>query len=90
MSEPKPAKRKIKKQQHPSPELEQSGVVVDSTRREDVAFLKQEIVRLQRENRDLQERIAMLSRNATSPRQSQDPVREQQHNFFKYSNARRY
>jgi hypothetical protein len=91
MNEPKPQQRKTKKQERSLPEVKQSGEISDSTSQDDIALLKQEIARLQRENRDLQERIAALNRNATSPMQShQDSVREQQHNFFKYSNARRY
>jgi hypothetical protein len=91
MSEPKPQQRKTKKEPRSSPEVKQSGVIPDSASQDDIARLKKEIARLQQENRELQERIAVLSRNATSPRQThEDSVREQQHNFFKYSNARRY
>jgi cell division protein FtsB len=90
MSELKQQQRKTKKQRS-SAEVKQPGVIPDSTSQDQIALLKQEIARLKRENRDLREQIAVLNRNATSPRQShQDSVREQQHNFFKYSNARRY
>lgn len=59
--------------------------------REEVVALKKRIARLEGENRQLRNRIALLtdSTNRSSP-SSSDSVREQQHNFFKYSNARRY
>jgi cell division protein FtsB len=60
-------------------------------RREDVVALKKQITRLEAENRQLRKQIATLtdSMNRSSP-SSSDSVREQQHNFFKYSNVRRY
>ncbi len=57
---------------------------------ESVAVLKKEIRRLEAENKNLREHIAVLSASPRQPVQSSgDSVREQ-HNFFKYSNARRY
>jgi hypothetical protein len=59
--------------------------------REDVVVLKQRIFRLEAENKQLRKQIAALS--DTMSRSSQprsDSVREQQHNFFKYGNVRRY
>ncbi len=58
---------------------------------QDVIVLKQRIARLEAENKQLRKQIAALS--GTMSRSSQPPldsVREQQHNFFKYSNVRRY
>ena len=59
--------------------------------REEVVALKKQITRLEAENRQLRKQIATLtdSMNRSSP-SSSDSVREQQHNFFKYSNVRRY
>lgn len=59
--------------------------------REEVFALKKRIARLEAENTQLRNRIALLtdSTNRSSPSFS-DSVREQQHNFFKYSNVRRY
>ena len=56
-----------------------------------IAALKKEIARLQTENRALRDRLASQSAMvAQTSRSSEDAVREQRHNFFKYSNARRY
>jgi hypothetical protein len=53
--------------------------------------LKKEIRRLEAENKNLREHIAALSANPRQSVQSScDSVREHQHNFFKYSNVRRY
>jgi hypothetical protein len=53
--------------------------------------LKERISRLEAENKGLREQIATLTSIANRPVQSHtDSVREQQHNFFKYSNIRRY
>lgn len=55
-----------------------------------VTALKKEIKRLEAENKNLRQHIAALSASSRQPVQSSsDSVREQ-HNFFKYSNARRY
>jgi hypothetical protein len=59
--------------------------------REDVVALKERIARLEDENKQLRKQIAVLSDSTSRPSQSRsDSVREQQHNFFKYSNVRRY
>lgn len=59
--------------------------------REDVVVLKQRIARLEAENKQLRRQIAVLSDTMSPSSQSRsDTVREQQHNFFKYSNVRRY
>ena len=59
--------------------------------REEVIALKKRIARLEAENRQLRKQIATLTDSMNrSSRSSSDSVREQQHNFFKYSNVRRY
>lgn len=70
---------------------EQGDSINSADDREDVVVLKQRIFRLEAENKQLREQIAALS--DTMSRSSQphsDSVREQQHNFFKYGNVRRY
>jgi len=58
---------------------------------EDVIALKKQISQLEAENKQLRKQIAALTNSVSRPVQSdRDPVREQQHNFFKYSNLRRY
>jgi hypothetical protein len=58
---------------------------------QDLIALKERISRLEAENKGLREQIATLTSTANRPAQSYtDSVREQQHNFFKYSNIRRY
>lgn len=58
--------------------------------REEVVALKKRITRLEAENRQLRNRIAVLTDSMNRSSQSlSDSVREQQHNFFKYSNIRR-
>jgi len=58
--------------------------------REEVVALKKRITRLEAENRQLRNQIAVLTDSMNRSSQSRsDSVREQQHNFFKYSNVRR-
>jgi hypothetical protein len=58
---------------------------------ESVTALKKEVKRLEAENKNLRKQLTALSISTRQPVQSSsDSVREQQHNFFKYSNARRY
>jgi hypothetical protein len=58
--------------------------------REDVVALKKRIARLEGENEQLRNQIAVLTDSMNRSSQSlSDSVREQQHNFFKYSNVRR-
>jgi hypothetical protein len=57
---------------------------------EEVVLLKKRITRLEAENRQLRNQIAVLTDSMNRSSQSlSDSVREQQHNFFKYSNVRR-
>jgi hypothetical protein len=83
---------KIPKRQSGVPEKQASPDSPNSIRdQENVTALKKEIKRLEAENKNLREHIAALSASPRQPVQSpSDSVREQQHNFFKYSNARRY
>lgn len=59
---------------------------------DDVEILKNRIAQLEAENKRLREQVvAMTGRIVPTPRSySGDSTREQQHNFFKYSNTRRY
>jgi hypothetical protein len=60
-------------------------------RDEEVTALKKQIAHLEAENKGLREQISAMANSMVRPVQSQtDPVREQRHNFFKYSNVRRY
>lgn len=83
---------KITKRRSRVPEKQASPDSPNSIRdQESVAALKKEIRRLEAENKNLREHIAALSASPRQPVQSSsDSVREQQHNFFKYSNTRRY
>ena len=70
---------------------EQGDSVSGAGGREEVVVLKQRIVRLEAENKQLREQIAALTDSVSRSSQPRsDSVREQQHNFFKYSNVRRY
>ncbi len=56
-----------------------------------VTALKKRISLLEAENTALREQVATLANGPSRPVQSyRESIREQQHNFFKYSNARRY
>jgi hypothetical protein len=58
---------------------------------DEVAVLKKPIARLECENRQLRKQVAVLTDSTNRSSQSlSDSVREQQQNFFKYSNVRRY
>ena len=58
---------------------------------DDVIALRDQITQLEAENKSLRQQIAALASRAAGPSHSaEDPVREQRHNFFKYSNVRRY
>jgi uncharacterized protein involved in exopolysaccharide biosynthesis len=57
----------------------------------EVQALRKRVKALEAENLQLRQQLAtMANRAAPSSRSSADSVREQQHNFFKYSNVRRY
>jgi hypothetical protein len=70
---------------------EQGDSVSSAGDREESVVLKQRIVRLEAENKQLRKQIAVLTESISRSFQTHsDSVREQQHNFFKYSNVRRY
>jgi len=59
--------------------------------REEVVALKRRITRLEAENRQLRNQIAVLADSLNRPSQSpSDSVRAQRHNFLKYSKVRRH
>lgn len=58
---------------------------------EDVGALRKRIAQLEAENKSLRQQLMAMSSRAAEPfRASEGSVRQQQHNFFKYSNLRRY
>ena len=64
---------------------------IGSNERAEVAALKKRIAQLVAENESLRRQLASTNYEAPSPsRSNNDSVREQRHNFFKYSNLRRY
>jgi hypothetical protein len=64
---------------------------IGSTERAEVAALKKRIAQLVAENESLRGQLASTNYQAPSPsRSNDDSVREQRHNFFKYSNLMRY
>lgn len=70
---------------------DRSNVTVKASDCEDVNVLRERIAQLEAENKSLRQQLAARNSRVTDPpRSSGDSVREQQHNFFKYSNARRY
>lgn len=62
---------------------------ISSDERAEVAALKKRVAQLVAENESLRGQLASTKYQAPS-RPNDDSVREQQHNFFKYSNLRRY
>jgi len=67
------------------------GHIVKSSDGEGLDALKKRIAELEAENKGLrQQMVAMSSKPAEPSRSSEDSVRQQRHNFFKYSNAKRY
>ena len=64
---------------------------ISSNERAEVAALKKRVAQLVAENESLRGQLASTNYQARSPsRSNDDSVREQRHNFFKYSNLRRY
>jgi len=56
----------------------------------DIPALQKRVRELEAENLELRQQLAMMNDRAAPSQSSADSVREQRHNFFKYSNARRY
>jgi hypothetical protein len=54
-----------------------------------IGELEKQVLRLEAENQRLREQKTIVVER-TPQRSSEDSLREQRHNFFKYSNARRY
>jgi cell division protein FtsB len=81
----------VKRKSGASGKRKQADPAESAEKRDEVAVLKKRIARLESENRQLRKKVALLTdgmgRSSQSP---SDSVREQQHNFFKYSNVRRY
>ena len=73
-------------------ERDHGSSTIQTTDLEDVSALKKQIAQLEAENKSLRQQLAGLTSSAAaqSPRSGEDSVREQRHNFFKYSNVRRY
>jgi ribosomal protein L24 len=74
-------------------QADQVTVVVGETKSEtgEVAALKKRIAQLEAENESLRQLISSRNEREPSPsRSNDDSVREQRHNFFKYSNVRKY
>jgi hypothetical protein len=75
---------------NPSDKIGKGGEF-SSTGRAEVAALKKRIAQLVAENESLRRQLASTNYEAPSQsRSNNDSVREQRHNFFKYSNLRRY
>jgi len=75
---------------NPSDKVEKVGEI-SSTEPTEVAALKKRIAQLVAENESLRRQLASTNYQEPSrSRSNDDSVREQRHNFFKYSNLRRY
>lgn len=69
----------------------EDGFSVEPSENAAVGALRKRIAQLEKENESLRQQLAMMCKSTAGPgRTSTDSVREQRHNFFKYSNARRY
>ena len=81
----------VKRKSAATQKREQDDSAGSADDREEVVGLKKRISGLETENRELRNQIAVLTNSMDRSSQSlSDSVREQQHNFFKYSNVRRY
>ena len=75
----------------PSDKVANVAGQIGSHERAEVAALNRRVAQLVAENESLRGQLASTKYQAPSPsRSNDDSVREQQHNFFKYSNLRRY
>jgi hypothetical protein len=80
----------VKRKSGASRKRKQADSADSADEREEVVALKKRISRVETENRQLRNQIAVLTDSMGRSSQSlSDSVREQQHNFFKYSNVRR-
>jgi len=81
----------VKRKSGASRKRKQADSADSTDEREEVVALKKRISQVETENRQLRNQIAVLTDSMGRSSQSlSDSVREQQHNFFKYSNVRRY
>jgi hypothetical protein len=70
---------------------DRGSFTVKTTDSEDANALRERIAQLEAENKSLRQQLAAGGSRLAAPSQpSGDSVRDQQHNFFKYSNIRRY
>jgi hypothetical protein len=79
--------------QRPSMKLkrDKANSTSPNTDLDNVGLLSPQIAKFEAENKRLRQQVAALTSSAAqAPGVAGDSVREQQHNFFKYSNARRY
>jgi len=84
-------KRESASRAKPSDRVAKVPGEISSTERLEMDALKKRIAQLVAENESLHRQLASIDYQAPSPsRSSNDSVREQQHNVFKYSNLRRY
>jgi hypothetical protein len=81
----------VKRKSGATGKRKQADSVSGANERGEVVVLKKRIARLESENGQLRKQIAVLRDSMGRSSQSlSDSVREQQHNFLKYSNVRRY
>jgi hypothetical protein len=81
----------VKRRSGATGKRDRNDSVGSASDREEVVALKKRIARLETENRQLRKYVVVLTDSMSRSSQSlSDSVREQQHNFFKYSNVRWY
>ena len=86
-----PEAKGVKRKSFATGKRKQADSAGDEAGHEEVTALKKRITRLEAENRQLRNQIAVSTDSMHRASQAlSDTVREQQHNFFKYSNVRRY
>ena len=86
-----PEAKGVKRKSVATGKSKQADSAGDEAGHEEVTELKKRITRLEAENRQLRNQIAVLTDNMNPSSQSpSDSVRAQRHNFLKYSNVRRY
>ena len=77
--------------------IEKNSPILPLSKDDEVSLLKQKVSALEAQNEQLRVEISSLRRQKTvvveqprSERSHEDSVQQQRHNFFKYSNIRRY
>jgi hypothetical protein len=66
------------------------GHTVKSSDGEGLDVLKKRIAELEAENKGLRQQLVAMNSRPEPSRSFEDSVRQQRHNFLKYSNAKRY